>query len=179
MPGSLRFALRSLRRTPGFTLMAVLVLSLGIGTTTAMFTVTRTVLLKPLAYREPERLVSISFRMPQFAKQLSSLPANAQHYRLWRDHARTIEEVGLIGPASNILSGRGESVQVGGAQVTPNMFRLLGVQPVLGRSFAADEDQAGRAQVVILSDSFWREKLRGRPDVLGQLIRLSGKPFQV
>ncbi len=157
----------------------MLILALGIGATTAMFTVTNTVLLKPLGYREPGRLVTIMFRVPQFSKQLSTVPVNAQHYQLWRDHARTIGEIGMVGPSSHILSGRGESVQVGGAHISPNFFHLLGVQPVLGRSFSNGEDQAGRDHVAIVSHRFWQEKLGGRSDVLGQQIRFDGEPFQI
>ena len=144
-----------------------------------MFSITQTVLLKPLDFYQPDRLVTVLFRIPQLGKQLTTIPVNAQHYHLWRDHARTMDQVAIIGPASNILTGRGESLQIGGARVSPNIFRVLGVQPVLGRSFAADEDRAGHDQEVILSDSFWREKLGGRRDVLAQQIRLNGKPFQV
>lgn len=136
-------------------------------------------LLKPLGYCEPGRLVTILFRVPQFSKELSTVPVNAQHYQLWRDQARTIAEIGMIGPSSHILSGRGESVQVGGAHVSANFFHLLGVQPVLGRSFSNGEDQAGRDHVVIISHLFWQEKLGGRSDVLGQQIRFDGEPFQV
>src|SRR5882724_11305105 len=109
---SLYSAFRSLRRSPGFALLAVAILALGIGATTAMFSVTRTVLLKPLAYRDPGRLVTILFRAPQFSKTLSTVPVNAQHYELWRDHNRTLEEVSVMRRDSHILSGRGEAVQL-------------------------------------------------------------------
>jgi putative ABC transport system permease protein len=144
-----------------------------------MFSVTRTVLEKPLAYRDPARLVTILFRVPQFSKALSTIPVNAQHYELWRDEARTIEELGMLGPDSHILSGLGEAVQVRGARVSTNLFHLLGSQPVLGRAFARGEDQMGRDHVVVISHQFWREKLGGRPDALGQKVLFDGQPFQV
>ncbi len=175
----LRLALRALRRSPGFSVLAILILTLGIGATTAMFSVTRTVLLKPLAYRNPSRLVTALFKVPQLAKQLSTIPVNAQHYQLWRDHARTLEEVGLVAPDAHILSGRGQSVQVNGVRVTPNFFHLLGIEPALGRDFSKDEDQTGRNRVVILSHRFWLEKLGGRRDALGQKITFDGQPYQV
>ncbi|HEX4170625.1 MAG TPA: FtsX-like permease family protein [Bryobacteraceae bacterium] len=93
---SLRNAFRSFSRSPGFTLLAIAILALGIGATTAMFSITRTVLLKPLAYRDPGSLATLLFRVPQFAKDVSTIPVNAQHYLLWRDHSRTLEEVGLV-----------------------------------------------------------------------------------
>ncbi len=176
---SLRLAVRALRRSPGFSLLAILILTLGIGATTAMFSVTRTVLLKPLAYRDPGQLVTILFKVPQFVKHLSTVPVNAQHYQLWRDHARTLEEVGLLASDAHILSGRGQSVQVNGVRVTPNFFHLLGIQPMLGRGFSKDEDQAGRNRVVIVSHQFWEEKLGGSPDALNQKITFDGQSYQV
>ncbi len=174
-----RYALRSLSRTPGFSLLAVAVLTLGIGATTAMFSITRTVLLKPLAYRDPGRLVTILFRVPQFSKTLSTIPVNAQHYELWRDHNRTLEEISMIRPDAHILSGRGEAVQVNGVRVSPNLFHLLGIQPAIGRGFVKGEDQAGRERVVVITYRLWQEKLGGGSDPLRQTLMLDGQPYQV
>lgn len=179
MSFSLRLAFRSLSRTPGFSLLAIAVLTLGIGATTAMFSVTRTVLLKPLAYRDSDRLVTILFRVPQFSKTLSTIPVNAQHYQLWRDHNRTLEEISVIRSVSHILSGRGEAVQVSGVRVSANFFHLLGVQPLIGRGFAEGEDQAGREHVAVISRWLWQEKLGGRSDALGQSLLLDGEPYKV
>jgi putative ABC transport system permease protein len=89
MAYSVKLAVRSLFRSPGFSLLAVAIIALGIGATTAMFSITHTVLLKPLAYRDPDSLATLLFRVPQFSKELSTVPVNAQHYLLWRDHSRT------------------------------------------------------------------------------------------
>ncbi len=175
----LRMAIRSLRHTPAFALLALAILTLGIGATTAMFSITRTVLLKPLAYRDPERLVTITFRVPQFSKYLSTIPINAQHYFLFRDQSRTIEKIGVLRPDSSILTGSGAARQVGGLLVSPDFFHVLGVNPSLGRGFAKDEDQPGRDSVVVISDRMWRQNFDARSDVLGQKIRLDGRPFQV
>ncbi|MBV9266242.1 MAG: ABC transporter permease [Acidobacteriaceae bacterium] len=172
-------AVRSLRRTPGFTVLAIAILTLGIGASTAMFSVTRTVLLKPLAYADPERLVTITFRVPEFSKILSTIPANAQHYLLWRDHSRTIQEIAVLRPDSGVLTGAGKARQVMGVSVSANFFHLLGFQPALGRLFSNAEDQPGRDGVVIISRRFWDEDLGGRPDVLGNTIRIDGRPFQI
>jgi predicted permease len=174
-----RFAVRSLSRTPGFSLLAVIVLTLGIGATTAMFSITRTVLLKPLGYRNPERLATILFRVPQFSKVLSTIPVNAQHYELWRDHNRTLDEISMIRPDAHILSGRSEAVQVNGVRVSPNLFHLLGIQPAIGRGFVKGEDQAGRERVAVISHRLWQEKLDGRSDALGQTLLLDGHPYEV
>ncbi len=175
----IKMAWRSLQRSPGFAALALVILTLGIGTTTAMFSITRTVLLKPLGYLNPDQLVTVTFRIPQMAKQLSAIPVSAQHYQLWQDHSRTLAEVSLMGPAGDILSGVGEAEAVSGLQVTANYFHVLGVQPALGRGFAKGEDQAGRNRVVILSHHLWQSKLSGRPDVLGKKLLFGGTPYEV
>jgi putative ABC transport system permease protein len=172
-------AFRSLRRSPGFALLAIAILSVGIGTTTAMFSITRTVLLKPLAYRDPDRLATLLGNAPQFAKEISTMPVNAQHYLLWREHSRTLEEIGLVVPDSKILSGLGASDQIAGVRITSNFFHLLGAQPMLGRDFAEGEDQAGKNQVVIISYEFWQNRLSARRDALGLKILLDGQTFEV
>src|SRR5581483_10052438 len=176
---SLKLASRTLKRSPGFAVLAIAILTLGIGATTAMFSITRTVLLKPLAYRDPQQLVTILFRIPSFSKQLSTIPVNAQHYELWRDHARTLQSVALLGSTSNIFSGKANTGTVTGARVTANFFSVLGVQPALGRAFANGEDQAGRDRVVVVSDRFWRSELGGRPSALGESILLDQAPYRV
>ncbi|MBV8550093.1 MAG: ABC transporter permease [Acidobacteriaceae bacterium] len=179
MFSSLKLAIRSLGHSPGFTALAIGILTLGIGATTAMFSITRTVLLKPLGYRDPAQLVTVLFRVPSFSKQITTVPVNAQHYRLWRDHARSFQEIAVLGPTSHILSGVGEPESVAGVRVSANFFHLVGVQPAIGRSFAAGEDEAGRDHVAIVSDHFWRHKLGGRSDELGRKIRFDGVPYQI
>jgi putative ABC transport system permease protein len=176
---TLRNAFRTLRRSPGFSLLAIAILTLGIGATTAMFSITRTVLLKPLAYRDPSRLATLLFRIPQFSKEYSTIPINAQHYLLWRDHSRTIEEIGLVTPESHILAGLGQAEQISGAHITADFFHMLGVQPMLGRSFSEGEDQPGHNRVVIVSYQFWQNRLSSRRDVLGRKILLDGQPYEL
>lgn len=179
MPTSLKLGIRSLERSPGFALLAISILALGIGTTTAMFSITQTVLVKPLPYRDPEQLVTVLFRIPSFSQELSTVPVNAQHYQLWRDHSRTIQGITMIGTSSAILSGFGEPEHVKGARVSANFFHLLGAEPMLGRSFAPGEDERGGNRVVIVSNHFWHHELAGRPNVLGQKILFDGEPYQV
>ncbi len=175
----LRIALRSLRRSPGFAALAVLILTLGIGTTTAMFSITRTILLKPLAYRDPQQLVTVAFRIPQIAKQFSALPVNALHYQLWRDGSQAFAEVSLMAPQAHILSGIGEAEETTGVRVTANYFHVLGCAPEMGRAFTPGEDQKGRNGVAIISHRFWHDKLSGRRDVIGTKLLLDGDPFEV
>lgn len=176
---SLRFAIRSLKRSPGFTFLAIAILTLGIGATTAMFSITHTILLKPLGYKNSEQLVTALFRIPSFMTNVSTVPVNAQHYELWRDHSRTLAEVALVGPNSHILTGLGEAEHVEGVRVTANFLHLLGLKPALGRDFAKNENQPGQARVVILSHDLWIKRFSGSPDALGRKVLLDGAPYQV
>jgi putative ABC transport system permease protein len=177
MTPAFRDAIRNLRRAPGFSLLAIGILTLGIGATTAMFSITRTVLLKPLAYREPDRLATLLFRVRQFSKEFSTIPTNAQHYFFWRDHSRTLEEIGLVRPDSHILTGLGAAEQISGAAVTANLIHVLGMQPMLGRAFVNGEDQPGRNQEVIVSYEFWRTHFDGNAGALGRKLFLDGQPY--
>lgn len=171
--------LRSLQRSPGFAALAVVILTLGIGTTTAMFSITRTVLLKPLGYRDPQQLVTIAFRIPQVARELSAAPVNAAHYQFWRDHPQALADVSLLAPASHILSGIGEAEAVSGVRVTSHFFQLLGCQPQIGRAFTPGEDQAGRNGVIVISHHFWQQKFSGRRNLIGSKLLLDGSPYEV
>ncbi len=179
MPVSIRTAIRTLRRSLGFTLLAIAILALGIGATTAMFTITRTVLLKPLAYQDSGRLVTASFRVPAFSKQFSTIPINAQHYELWRDHSRTIQELAVLRPASHILSGAGQAEQLKGVSISPNFFHLLGSEPAIGRGFVKGEDLAGHNHIVVITYRLWQRAFAGRVDAIGKELRLDGVPYQL
>ena len=102
---AVKIALRGLRRTPAFTILALAILSLGIGATTAMFTVTRTILFKPLAYRDPARLTTLMLRIPAFEKVATKIPLNARHYEFWTQHNRSFEQIALSKPAVRHLVG--------------------------------------------------------------------------
>src|SRR5579884_459461 len=179
MPAILKRALRSLRNTPSFTVVAIAVLALGIGATTAMFSITRTILLQPLAYHDPEQLDSILIQVPALAQRYPAIPVNALHYRLWRDHARTLRSAAAVGPATHILSGAGAPERTTGVRVSANLFEVLGVQPRLGRAFLPNEDQEGHNRVVVISDGLWRTRLGARTDALGRKILLDGTPYEV
>ena len=174
----IRYAVRSLRRAPGFTAAAVLTLALGIGATTAIFSVVETVILKPLAYDEPERLVVIHETDPQNAGALL-LPVNALHFRDWRAASRSFDGMAIIGPLRADLSGGGEPVRVAGARVSPRLFAMLGAQPMLGRFFGEEEDAEGRDRVVVLGYDLWRRRFAGDPAIVGQAVRLDGEPYTV
>lgn len=179
MPAPLTAAVRSLRHSPAFTLLAVGILALGIGATTAMFSITRTILLKPLAYRQPERLETILLRVPALAQKFPMIPVNARHYHLWRERSRLMEQFAFLTTTGSTLSGAGDAEHVDGARVSTNLFDMLGLQPTAGRAFVPEEGQAGKDQVVVISNGLWRRKFGAAPNILGRKILLDGKPFQV
>ncbi len=174
-----RYALRALARNPGYAAIVILILAAGIGANTAMFSIVDGVLLKALPFHEPEQLYAVQESVPKFAKIAPDFPVNALHAREWRKHWSSAEQVSLIGLLTLNLTSDGEPVRVNAARVSANLFPTLGVQPQLGRDFLEEEDQEGRDQVVILSDSLWRTRFHGDPNVLGRKIVLNDKPFEV
>jgi predicted permease len=160
-------------RSPGFASAAVLTLALGIGANTTVFSVIDGVLLKPLAYRDPDRLVSLHLRITNI-KNLGVLPLPPYIYQLWRDHAASLENIALVRPDSNNLTGAGEPERLLSARVSSSLFATLGVWPALGRSFAEGEDLYGGPAIVILSDGFWRRRFGADPGVIGRRIQLDG-----
>jgi putative ABC transport system permease protein len=158
----LRYGLTMLRRNPGFTIVAVLTLALGIGATTAIFSVVNAVLLRPLPYRDPDRLVLVP-------------SASGRDFLIWRDQAKAFESMAAFGFATADFTGSGEPERLGVATVSAELFATLGVAPALGRAFTPEEDRAPGAPVVVLSDSLWRRRFGSDPRVIGQVITLDNQ----
>jgi predicted permease len=175
----LRYALRTLSRTPGFSIAAVLVLMLGIGANTAIFTVVRAVLLAPLPYADPDRLVRLYERNVISRNEFNTV--SPPNFDDWTAQANSFEQTAAYGDASYSLSvGGGElPEQLTGALATANLFPVLGVQPVIGRDFQASDDRAEAARTVILSHAFWQRRFGGNPAIVGSEIRLDGEPHTV
>jgi predicted permease len=174
-----RYALRTLRKSPGFTSVAILTLALGLGATTTIFSVVNGVLLEPLKYRDPERLYLGRMHADRVAKIASSFPVNARHFHEWRTRCRSCEEVALVEGRGFTLTGSGEPERLPGLQVSYNFFRALGSQPALGRDFRPEEELPGRSHVVILSDSLWRNRFGGDPSIVNRTIDVDGEPNTV
>ncbi len=173
----LRFAARALRRSPGFTLVAALALALGIGATTAIFTVVNSVLLRPLGYRDPERLVwmwNVSSRTGPGIAGIFPVDLSA-----FRDDNRTFERVAGFMLGSWNLTGEGDAVRLLGVRATEGFFETLGVQPLIGRGFLPEEHYNARNLVVLFSYGFWQRNFGGDPRIVGRTVTLDGKPFQV
>jgi len=173
----LRFAGRQLAKSPGFTLVAVLTLALGIGATTAIFSVVYGVLLRPLPYPQPERLVRALFVGPKGQLQGAFSPPNFMDFRT---ASRTLSGVsGFHGGTLNLSGDGGEAERLPTAWVSANHFTVLGTRPLAGRTFAPGEDRAGAPRVAILSQEVWRRRFGGDPRVVGRSLTLSGNPYQV
>jgi putative ABC transport system permease protein len=172
-----RYAWRSLRRTPVFTVLAVLMLSAGIGATTALFSVLDQVVIRPLPYADPERLVVVHEILPTSATPYS--PVNAAHFEEWRAATRSFEHMALLFPVNFTLSGRSEPEQIGGARVSASLFTMLGAPILHGRTFVEDEEALGRDRVVVLGHNLWIRRFSGDAAIVGQQIRLDGEPYTV
>lgn len=168
----LRFAMRSLKRSPGFAIVAVLTLALGIGANSAIFSLVNGILLKPLAFAAPERLVSVAESSVDDVFPQGAVVA-------MQKNLRTMDVVGFSDIGGLNLTGVGEPVRLQGSAVSANLFSVLGVKPELGRSFRAGEDQPGQDNVVILSHELWEQKFGGDPNVIGKVIALEGTGRQI
>jgi predicted permease len=174
-----RFAIRQLRKSPGFTTVAILTLALGIGATTAIFSVVNSALLRPLAYRNPQQLYLVHEIVPQMAKYYPILDANLPDFRIWQKQVHSFEDVAIAESTTADLSGLGQPEVLHGVRVSANIFSVLGAQPALGRSFRAGEDDPGRGHIVILTDAFWRNRLQADPASIGKTITLDGIPHEI
>ncbi|MGH9843763.1 MAG: ABC transporter permease, partial [Blastocatellia bacterium] len=171
----LRFGLRMLRKNPGFSLVAILTLALGIGANTAIFSVVSGVLLKPLPYPEPERLVRVFTSTRDFPKSPMS-PFNFMDYR---EHNTVFESFACYVRADLQLSQEERAERLFGMRISSGFFRTLGIPPMLGREFILDEELPYEKTVVVLSHGLWQRQFRGDPNVIGKTIRLSGMTFTI
>jgi predicted permease len=172
----LGYGLRLLLARRAFSAIAILTLALGIGANTAIFSVINTLLLQPLPFADPERLVML---WEASAGDRSDIyPVAAPNYRDWASRIQAFEQTAIWESKAFNLTGNGEAEQVRGMRVSASAFPLLRVQPQLGRTFSAEEDGPGH-DVVIISDALWRRRFGGRPDVVGRTMGLNGRPFEI
>lgn len=174
----LRFAVRTLFRSPGFTATAALTLALGIGATSLMFSVVNAVLLRPLPYPDQDRLMLV-FNVNANAGEADTIRATALDFEDYRARARSFD--GLAGHVGTgfTFSGQGEPELVIGQLVTPEFFKVFGVQPALGRTFAPDEFAPGRGATIVLSHRLWMRRFGGSPSVVGTQVTINGKPYTI
>lgn len=173
----IRQSLRGLANNPGFTVVAMLTLALGIGANTAIFSIVNGVLLKPLPFAGADRLVAMNNSYPaDNLPRASTSPADYADYRKKKD---LFEEVASVNSVSFNLSGQGQAERLAGGMATASLFPMLGVRPIAGRLFAPDEDTPGRDQVVVLDEGLWKRRFGGDISVIGQKIVLNDKPYEV
>ena len=173
-----RYGIRTLRRTPGFAIIAVLVMALGIGANVAQFTVVRSVLLKPLPFKDPDRLMMLYESRDQ-SKEYNVVAGGV--YAEWKQHNHTFSELALIQNCRNAIAGSGgqlpETLQ--GAQVSWNLLTTLGVRPALGRDFTAADDALSANGAVLVSWSLWKRRFGANPGIVNQAIYIDAKPYTV
>ena len=175
MISDLRFALRQLWKAPGFTLVAVLTLALGIGACTVIFSLVDNVLLRPLPYPNSERVMAV---MQQF-KGTQNIPFSWPNFEDVRRDNHSFEALAITQRGSFTLTGMGTAEKARGAMVSSEFFRVLGVNPILGRAFNEEEDRVGAGGVVVIRESLWRRKFGGERDALGKSMTIDGAPYSV
>ncbi|MCI0486651.1 MAG: ABC transporter permease [Blastocatellia bacterium] len=173
----LRYGVRMLRARPGFTVVALIALALGIGANSAIFSVVNTVLLRPLPYEEPERLVNIWASKTKAPDD--RVAASAPNFFDWRDQNRVFTGMAAYLEDAYNLTGRGEPLRVKGVAVSGTMFSMLGVNPATGRNFLPEEDVEGASKVVILSQSLWQQSFGADPNVLGQSVDIDSESYAI
>jgi putative ABC transport system permease protein len=170
-----RYATRLLIRAPGFSAIAIVTLALGIGANTAIFSVVNAVLLRPLPYRDPSRLVVIGER----GSDGSAGNVGYATFLDWRDRSHAFDEMALVRLWIPTLITNGEPERISGMRVSSNYFHLLGVQPALGRDFRAAEDNPDDWRVVLISDSLWRRRFGADPSVVGRVVTMNDSPYTI
>jgi putative ABC transport system permease protein len=171
----LKYSIRTLAKSPGFTSVAILTLALGIGANTAIFSVVNAVLLRPLPFKNPAQLIL----MRETYKQVGNVSVSYPDFLDWRQQSRSFASMAVINNVGFNLSGVAQPENIGGYAVSPNFLALVGVHPVLGRDFLPSEEKPGTAPVVLLSYQLWQSHLGGDPGVVGRSITLDGRSFSI
>ena len=171
------YGARLMMKAPAFSLSAITIVAVGVASVTAIFSVVYGVLLRPLPFPEPDRLVQIWARSPSYARDAVS----AADRRDWQADNTVFEDIALYNPLANfnLTDGNGEPERLLAARISANSLAVLGVSPLLGRGFVEGEDEVGRERVVLLAEGFWRRRFGADPDIVGRSIRLSDVPHQV
>jgi putative ABC transport system permease protein len=173
----LRYGWRTLAKSPGFTVVAVLTLALGIGATSSIFSLINAVLLRPLPFKDPGRLVAVWER--RASSNDANLPISAHEFAAWRDQSRSFEGLAIIQGAGFNLTGAGEPASISASLVSADCLSVLGVSPLLGRTFLPGEDQAGSNNVVVLNEGLWKRRFGSDPEIVGKTVSLNDQSCTV
>src|SRR5580692_4371643 len=166
----LRYAVRTLRRSPIFTAAAVLTMALTIGANTAIFSVVNAVLIRPLTFASPERLMQVAEKNDNL--NISNFAASVLNYLSWKEQNRSFQGLAAIGSGTYTVTGRGDPEQINGATISPSLLPILGIQPVLGRGFRDGDDLPGAPPVALISQGLWRRLFTREASAIGAHIRL-------
>ena len=176
----LHFGVRMLRKAPGFTTVAVVVLALGIGANTAIFSVVNAILLRPLPFQDPERLVQVwHVPPPKSFPGMTRFAVSPANYLDWEKQSHGFESMAIYGYSNYSLAGTGDPESVTGIRVSPEFFSVLRIRPMVGRIFLPEENQAGRGRVAVLSQSFWQTRFASDPNIVGRTILLDNLSYNV
>ena len=170
-----RYGIRVLLKSPGFTAVALLALTLGIGANTAIFSVVNTVLLRPLAYKDPDRLMTLWETTQSIERSSASIP----NFKDWRAQNQSFDDMAAAWRTNVNLTGSGEPERLIGRMVTSNFLSVLGVQPQLGRDFSPEDEQPGSPPAVIISNGLWQRRFGSNPQIIGNQITLNDSSFTV
>jgi len=173
----LRYGVRIFWKHPSFTLVAVITLALGIGANTAIFSLVNSILLQPLPFRDPDRLVRMLQSSPKLG--LASWGVSQADYAAYREQNRSFESVAIYSATATNLTGAGEPERLPIATVTADFFKVFGVNPLLGRTFVEGEDTQGKNQICVTSYAFWQRRFGGDPNVIGKTLSLNNTPTQI
>jgi putative ABC transport system permease protein len=177
MFNDLQYALRILRRNPGFTTVAVLTLALGMGANTAIFSVVNAVLLQPMGYREPDRLVAI--HQTNVKKGWNWVPPSPADFLDWREQNQVFDDIAAFRVWFHSLAGNDGAENILGVRTSANFFRLLGISATYGRTFLAEEEQPGRDQVVLLTHGLWQRRFASDPAAVGKTVKIDERIFTI
>jgi putative ABC transport system permease protein len=168
----LRYAVRSMRKTPVFTVSVVLTIALGIAANTAIFSVVNAVMLRPLPFARPDRVMYVAEKNDKL--NLPTFGASVLNYLSWKEQTQTFEQLGAVGFASFNFSGRGDPEQFTGSRISPSLLPLLGLQPVVGRAFSDADDRPGAPPIVMISEGLWKRRFGGDGTLVGRSLTLNG-----
>jgi putative ABC transport system permease protein len=173
----LHYAFRMMRRSPMFTVAVVLTVALAIGANTAIFSVVNAVMLRPLPYADPSRLVQLAEKNDKLG--ISNFGASVLNFLSWREQQQSFSEIGALGSNTFTLIGSGDPEQIAGNRISPALMRILGTPMVAGRSFSDEEEKPGAAAVAMISEGLWRRRFASDPAIVGRTITLNGLPTTV
>ena len=175
--GDVRYAIRLLRGSPLFTVAVVLTTAIGVGGTTAIFSVVNAVLIRPLPFEQPDRLMQVAEKND--ALHLTAFSSSVLNYLSWKEQNRSFDRLGAVQFTSFTLTGRGDPENYNGNSVSPSLLPLLGLKPIVGHGFSDADEKPGAAPVAIISESLWKRRFGGAPDIVGQPATLNGTAYTI